>query len=75
MKLVGQYSPEVLAFITPSMLFETQTVSDVDRLYSEYAEFEQFRQRIDGFDNITAFEVAPSDSLQTVLARGQNNNA
>lgn len=67
-RIAGHRSPEVLAFATPEVLFEVGSLVDIDRAYSRYADFERFRSRLDRLGGVTAFEVAPSDTIETVLA-------
>ena len=69
-KLAGQLSPEVLVFITPAVLFEADDITAIDDVYSRYSAFERFRTRLDRVDNVTAFEVAPGQKLQTVISAG-----
>lgn len=66
-RVAGQRSPEVLAFITPTVLFESQPLGNIENAYGRYSDFERYRQQLDHIDNVTAFEVAPSDALDTIV--------
>ncbi|SDY75287.1 MULTISPECIES: DUF58 domain-containing protein [Halopenitus] len=67
-KFAGQQSPTVLSFLTPSVLFEPSDLTDIETIYSRYAEFERFRQQVEQIEHSTAFEIAPGEKLQAVLA-------
>ena len=73
-KLAGQLSPEILVFTTPTALFDSQHLADIDHVYGEYATFEQFRQRLDRIDNVTAFEAAPGDTVQRIVTHHGGGN-
>jgi hypothetical protein len=66
-QVASQRSPEVLAFTTPTVLFESQPLSDIEDAYGRYSDFERYRQQLDRIDNVTAFEVAPSDTLDSII--------
>jgi len=59
---------EVVVFLTPSVLFEAQSLADVDDAYRRYQAFEDFREELGSLSRVTVFEVSPSERLATVLA-------
>jgi hypothetical protein len=58
----------VFVFLTPQVLFEESGLTDLERAYDRYADFERFRRELDRLGNVTAFEVGPGDRLRAVLA-------
>jgi uncharacterized protein (DUF58 family) len=66
-KLAGQLSPEVLVFLTPTVLFEANDIAAIDDIYTRYAAFERYRKRLNQLENVTAYEITPGDKLQEVL--------
>ena len=64
----GSYA---MVFITPQCLFEPTTLTDLDDAYDRYLAFEELRRELDGAPRVTAFEVAPGDRLDAVLAHRQ----
>lgn len=56
----------VLVFLTPSVFFEPTGLSTIEHAYERYTDFEDFRQTLVGLDDVSAFEVAPSDRLATL---------
>jgi uncharacterized protein (DUF58 family) len=61
----------VVAFLTPSVLFETGGMGDLERAYDRYTEFERFRRHIAGQSRVAAYEVAAADRVEAVLGAGQ----
>lgn len=62
---------QVLVFLTPSVLFEEDSMTDLEETYDRYLEFESFRRELAGLDRVSAFEVAPGDRIQAVLDSGK----
>lgn len=60
----------VVVFLTPSVLFESNAIGDLEAAYEQYADFEEFRRSLAGLDRVEAFEVGPGDRLARVLAAG-----
>jgi hypothetical protein len=59
-------------YLTPHVLFEPGGLTDLERAYERYWEFERFRCELDRLPNAEAFEVAPGDRLDVVLdAQGE----
>ena len=67
-KLMRQRNRPVSVFITPTILFEEKTVTNVEDAYERYQEFESFRQDLARLDGVQAFEVGPGDVLDKVLS-------
>jgi hypothetical protein len=67
-KVARRGDDRVLVFLAPSVLFDADGLADLDRAYERYRGFEEFRRDLDGFERVTAFEVAPGDRLQAVLS-------
>jgi len=68
-KVARGSSGRALVFLAPRVLYEPTGLDDLDRAYERYREFERLRRRLSGLQRVTAFEVAPGDRLQAVLAR------
>jgi uncharacterized protein (DUF58 family) len=58
---------EITLFLTPHVLFEPGGLDDLETAYERYLEFEEFRRELDGFPDISAFEVGPRDRFDAVL--------
>ena len=71
-KLAGQLSQEVMVFITPTVLFESDDIAVIDNVYARYSAFEQYRSQLDTLENVTAFEVTPGSKLQSVIEQDGN---
>jgi uncharacterized protein (DUF58 family) len=61
----------VVAFITPSVLYDSRTLAEIDDAYRRYTEFEAFRRQLAAVSRVSAYEVGPTDRLTTVLAAGK----
>jgi uncharacterized protein (DUF58 family) len=70
-KLARRDEGEVLVFLTPQVLFEPGELADIERTYERYVEFEEFRRELARLERVSAFEVAPGDRLEGVLAAGR----
>jgi uncharacterized protein (DUF58 family) len=60
----------VVVYLTPSALFASASVREIDTMYQRYTQFEQFRRDLMTLQRVSAFEVGPSDRLAAVLAAG-----
>ncbi|MFB6197796.1 MAG: DUF58 domain-containing protein [Halobacteriaceae archaeon] len=67
-QFAGQSGAIVHAFMLPRVLFETDALTELERAYDRYLEFEQFRRAIDSERNVSAFEVGPRDRLDAILS-------
>lgn len=69
---------EAVVFLTPSVLFDADVLSDPQLAYDRFVEFERFRRSIDALARVTVYELGPGDELAAVLAgshrrRGQRH--
>jgi len=65
----------VLVFLTPQVLFDAGELSDIDRAYSRYYDFEQFRTELEEFGPVVAYEVGPGDRLARLLSARRKDTA
>jgi hypothetical protein len=59
---------EAVVFLTPSVLFDTETLSNPALAYDRFVEFERFRRSLASDPRVTVYEVGPGDELAAVLA-------
>lgn len=57
----------VAAFLTPSALFEPDTLTDLSQAYERYTDFEAFRADLASRPQVEAYEVAPESRVEAVL--------
>lgn len=69
--LANDGGDHVLVFLTPRVLFERDALTDLERAYERYLDFEEFRRDLDRLPRVTAFEVGPGDRLEAILAARQ----
>jgi hypothetical protein len=62
------HNSTVLVFITPTVLFDTDGLGDLEAAYHRYRSFEQFRAELEQNNRVVAYEVGPSDRLANLLA-------
>ncbi|MFC7019236.1 MULTISPECIES: hypothetical protein [Haloarcula] len=60
----------MVVFLTPSVLYDLDTLGDLDDAYRRYTAFEEFRRELAALERVSAFEVGPSDRLSAVLSAG-----
>lgn len=65
----------VLVFLAPRVLYEPGGLAAVEATYETYLEFESFRRDLAQRPRVSAFEVAPGDRVDAVLAAGRNRHA
>ncbi|MBX0297800.1 DUF58 domain-containing protein [Haloarcula nitratireducens] len=70
-KVARRNAGQVVVFLTPSVLYEAETLPDVEEAYRQYTDFEEFRRELAALGHVTAFEVGPRDRLSRVLATGK----
>lgn len=66
-KIAGQLGQEVIIFVTPSVLFESQDIAAIDNVYTRYSAFERYISKLNTLENVTAFEVTPRSKLKSVI--------
>ena len=66
-RIASKRGHRVLVFMTPTVLFETGTLTDLDAAYQRYVDFEEFRRELQGLSRVSAFEVGPGDHLSAIL--------
>lgn len=71
-KLARRGEGRVLVFLTPSVLFEDGDLTDLESAYERYVDFEGFRRELARLERVSAFEIAPGDRLNAVLAAGRD---
>ncbi|MFB6227419.1 MAG: DUF58 domain-containing protein [Halobacteriales archaeon] len=64
----------VLVFLAPTVLFEPGGLADLEAAYDRYVAFEEFRRDLARKSGVSAFEVAPGDRLDAVLASGRRGH-
>ncbi|WP_168191191.1 DUF58 domain-containing protein [Haloprofundus sp. MHR1] len=60
-------------FLTPTVLFESQNLTDIAAEYERYVSFEEFRKRLTRLSGVSAFEVGPRDRLSVLLSNSQSH--
>jgi hypothetical protein len=73
-KIAAKNDNVVTVFITPSTLFSPRENQKQPSDYGTYVEFEAFRRDLDGIPGVTAYEVAPGDRVEAVLAAGRQRS-
>jgi uncharacterized protein (DUF58 family) len=61
---------QVTVFLTPTVLYQTTALTDIETAYRQYTEFESFRRELASLPGVNAYEVGPGDRLDTILAAG-----
>jgi hypothetical protein len=74
-KLARRDEGEVLVFLTPQVLFEPGGLADMEDAYERYVDFEEFRRELARLERVSAFEIAPGDRLEGVLAAGRHTRS
>jgi uncharacterized protein (DUF58 family) len=64
-------STTVLVFMTPTVLFDTTDIGDLEAAYQRYRSFEEFRSGLENNNRVVAYEVGPSERLTSLLASQQ----
>lgn len=75
LKLATRGSRRATAFVTPSVLFESRGVTNLEETYEGLVDFEEFRERLDRLPRANAYEVAPDDRLRAVLSHGNRRRS
>ncbi|NGM70750.1 DUF58 domain-containing protein [Natronolimnobius sp. AArcel1] len=58
----------VMVLLAPTVLYESGGLTDIERAYDRYVEFEELRRDLARMNRVTALEVGPKDRLASVLA-------
>ncbi|WP_137284636.1 DUF58 domain-containing protein [Halorussus salinisoli] len=67
-KLARKQHGDVLVFLTPTVLFEREGLTDINHAYDRYSDFEEFRRDLTRLEGVSAFEIGPGDRLDALLA-------
>ncbi len=70
-KIARGNAGHVVVFLAPQCLFEAEGAASLESAYDRYTAFEAFRKELAAIDRVTAYEVAPGDRLEAVLATGR----
>jgi uncharacterized protein (DUF58 family) len=62
----------VLVFITPTVLFDADDITDFEAAYHRYRSFEDFRTELERNNRVVAYEVGSSERLASLLASQQS---
>lgn len=62
----------VVAYITPTALFADHALTELEAAYDDYVAFESYRRDLASLDRVTAYELAPGERLEAVLAAGRD---
>ncbi|AAV45987.1 unknown [Haloarcula marismortui ATCC 43049] len=71
--LARRNATEVVVFITPSVAFDTDLLTDLDTAYERYRAFDQFRRELNEIDSVTAYEVGSPDQISAILSGSPAN--
>lgn len=74
-KLARRGDDAVLVLLTPSVLFESGRLTDLEVAYERYVEFEEFRRSLARLDRVQAYEIAPGDRLGRILTHRRQQRA
>jgi len=66
-RMASRGDNRVAVFLTPQVLFTGAIEADPDAAYEQYRSFISFRDRLDKYDGVSAFEVGPQDRIATIL--------
>lgn len=67
-RLATQTSDHAIVFLTPTVLYEVGSLSNIEDAYARYVDFEEFRRELDRLPRVSAFELGPGDRLETLVA-------
>ena len=66
-KYVRRHGGYCSTFVTPGALFDSPGLQAAEATYDDYLAFETFRQQLAGLQSAEAYEVAPDETIRTVL--------
>ena len=67
-KLARSAGGQTLVLLLPDALFAPAQVTDLEPIYREYVDFEEYRRKLDRLEGVRALEVGPQDRLQALLS-------
>jgi len=70
-RLARSNGNHVVCFLSPAVLYETGSLSDLDDAYGRYADFESFRRELAQMERVSAYEVGPGERLSALLSDGR----
>ncbi|MFB6224807.1 MAG: DUF58 domain-containing protein [Haloarcula sp.] len=71
--LARRNATAVVVFMTPSVAFDTNLLTDLDTAYERYQTFDQFRRELNEIDSVTAYEVGSPDQISAILSGSPAN--
>ncbi|GCF12121.1 hypothetical protein Harman_00560 [Haloarcula mannanilytica] len=71
--LARRNATEVVVFITPTVAFDPDLITDLDAAYERYRDFDQFRRELNEIESVTAYEVGSPDQISAILSRNPAN--
>lgn len=71
--LARRDATEVVVFMTPSVAFDEDLVTELDTAYERYQAFDRFRRELNEFGSVTAYEVGSPDQISAILADSPAN--
>lgn len=74
-RIARRKGDRVVVFLTPSVLFDSDELADLETAYDRYQDFEKFRRQLTRLDRVSAFEVGPGDRLDAVLSVGKRRRS
>jgi len=74
-KFARKHRGDVLVFLTPTVLFEQDGLANINHAYDRYTDFEDFRRSLARLESVSAFEIAPGDRLDALLATQSASHA
>ncbi|WP_458190714.1 DUF58 domain-containing protein [Haladaptatus sp. NG-WS-4] len=72
--MAQRHSEQVLVFLTPTVLFESGGLEDIETAYERYIDFEEFRRGLTRIEGVVAFEVGAADRIEAILASTRQTN-
>lgn len=67
-KLLRRGDDHVAVFLAPRVLYEPGGLADLEAAYDRYVAFEELRRDLAQLGRVSAFEVAPGDRIEALLA-------
>jgi hypothetical protein len=67
-RIAQRRAGRTVVFLTPTVLYSSTPLSDIEDAYQEYVAFESFRQDLTALPRVTAYEVGPADRMQEIMS-------